>query len=60
VILVRVSFLKEIFYQAQNGTVRDNISKKCERITKMAFTHFKQDRLEPINFDLVQCNDWDL
>ena len=26
----------------------------------MAFSHFKQGRLEPINFDPIQCNDWDL
>jgi hypothetical protein len=26
----------------------------------MAFSHFKQERCEPINFDLVQCNDLDL
>jgi hypothetical protein len=26
----------------------------------MTFSHFKQGRLEPINFDLVQCNNLDL
>ena len=26
----------------------------------MAFSHLKQGRLEPINFDLIQYNDLDL
>jgi len=26
----------------------------------MTFSHFKQGRLETINFDLIQCNDLDL
>jgi hypothetical protein len=30
VILVMVSFLKKIFYQAQNGTARDNISRNVK------------------------------
>jgi hypothetical protein len=33
----------------------------CERIKqRWPFSHFKQGRCEPINFDLVQCNDLDL
>jgi hypothetical protein len=33
----------------------------CEKDkTKMAFSHFKQGRYEPINFALVKCNDTDL
>ena len=52
-------FYKKIFSPAQNGSTRDIIL-ESEGISKMAFSHFKQGRLEPINFDLIQCNDLDL
>jgi len=45
-------FWKKIFYQAQNGIVKD-IFQESEGISKMAFSHFKQNLLELINFDLV-------
>jgi len=40
VILVSVLFLKEIFYQAQNGIAKRYILLESENITKMTFFSF--------------------
>jgi len=53
-------FLKENILPGSKWDCKGKYFKKCERITKMAFSHFKQGRLKPINFDLIQCNDLDL
>ena len=46
-------FLKENFSPAQNGTTKDINFLESEGISKMAFSRFKQGRLEPINFDPI-------
>ena len=51
-------FLKENISLGSKWDFKDDNFQKVKGISKMAFSHFKQGRLEPINFDLIQCNDW--